>query len=390
MKKPFKPLMLLLAAVVLLAGCSKKSSEKKILSFSFYSPAVEAEVLESAKTIVATLPAETDLTALVPIITVSDKATVNPASGIPQDFTHSKTYIVTAEDGTQAVYTVTVTVENGGGNGGGNNGGGNGGGGDNGEETECTISLVPSPYTGGTVSGDGTYQNGQSCTITATPAAGYAFEKWERVVVPDNENDPITYVEVSTEATYTFTVTSSGIYYARFVEDDSYTITVSAYRAEGGTVSGGGDFALGQSCTITAAPAAGFTFVKWEKLDGTCVSTDASYTFTVTESAGYVAYFSGYYNTDITVITDRCSARCMYYVPEDMNLNWMYPDSGYLVVIVDECDDLDMDMCFIDHVLDENGNRLASFYMGFEGGKQYYRLEDPPYSGTIELTWECL
>lgn len=124
MKKTSKFMLTLLAAVVLLAGCTKKSSEKQILSFSFYSPAVEATVMESAKTIVATLPAETDLTALVPVITVSDKATVNPASGVRQDFTNPVTYTVTAEDGSQASYTVAVTVED---NGGGNGGGGNGG-----------------------------------------------------------------------------------------------------------------------------------------------------------------------------------------------------------------------------------------------------------------------
>ena len=124
MKKTSKFMLTLLAAVVLLAGCTKKSSEKQILSFSFYSPAVEATVMESAKTIVATLPAETDLTALVPVITVSDKATINPASGVRQDFTNPVTYTVTAEDGSQASYTVALTVED---NGGGNGGGGNGG-----------------------------------------------------------------------------------------------------------------------------------------------------------------------------------------------------------------------------------------------------------------------
>ena len=61
------------------------------------------------------MPEGTNVTALVPIITVSDKAMVNPASGVPQNFTTSKTYTVTAEDGTQAVYTVTVIIGNGGG-----------------------------------------------------------------------------------------------------------------------------------------------------------------------------------------------------------------------------------------------------------------------------------
>lgn len=121
MKKLSKSLVMLLAAVVLLVGCTKKSSEKQILQFSFVSPGVEATITESAKTIVATVPYGTDVTALVPVIIVSDKATVNPASGFPMDFTNPVQYTVTAEDDSQAVYTVTVIVEPSGGGGGGVN-----------------------------------------------------------------------------------------------------------------------------------------------------------------------------------------------------------------------------------------------------------------------------
>lgn len=110
----------MLAITVLLAGCQKKdSSEKKILSFAFVSPSVQAVITESAKTIVATVPEGTAVTSMIPIITLSEKATVNPASGIPMDFTNPVTYIVTAEDGSQASYIVTVTFGSGGGGGGG-------------------------------------------------------------------------------------------------------------------------------------------------------------------------------------------------------------------------------------------------------------------------------
>ena len=110
-----KTLVIALAALMLLAGCKKESSEKKILSFSFVSPEVEATINESAKTIVATMPAGTNVTALVPVITVSEKATVYPGSRVPQDFSQPIEYIVCAEDGSQAHYTATVTVEGGGG-----------------------------------------------------------------------------------------------------------------------------------------------------------------------------------------------------------------------------------------------------------------------------------
>lgn len=120
MKKFSKVLVMAMAALVLLASCKKESSEKKILSFKFAAPAVEATISESAKTIVAVVPFGTNLTGLVPIITISDKATVVPASGTVVDFTNPVDFTVTAEDGSKVVYKATVTVDpNGGGGGGG-------------------------------------------------------------------------------------------------------------------------------------------------------------------------------------------------------------------------------------------------------------------------------
>lgn len=115
-----KTLFVALAALMLLASCGKESSEKKILSFKFAAPAVEATISEEAHTIVAVVPTGTNVTGLVPIITVSEKATVVPASGTVVDFTNPVDFTVTAEDGSSVVYKATVTVDpNGGGGGGG-------------------------------------------------------------------------------------------------------------------------------------------------------------------------------------------------------------------------------------------------------------------------------
>ena len=70
----------------------------------------------------------------------------------------------------------------------------------------------------------------------------------------------------------------------------SYVINASANPTLGGTVSGAGTFELGQTCTLTAANNSGYTFVNWTK-NGAVVSTNASYTFTVTEAGSYVANF---------------------------------------------------------------------------------------------------
>lgn len=101
--------IIILTILLAFSSCQKKSSEKEILSFKFVSPNVEASIED--KNIVAIMPSGTDVTNLVPVISVSDKATVNPASGEPKDFTQPVSYTVTAEDGSQAVYSATVIVK---------------------------------------------------------------------------------------------------------------------------------------------------------------------------------------------------------------------------------------------------------------------------------------
>lgn len=86
-------------------------NEKRILSFVI--DGVGGEINEIAKTVTLSLPEGTDVTQLVPTIEVSEGATVSPASGEAQDFTDPVTYTVTAQNGTTAAYTVTVTVEGG-------------------------------------------------------------------------------------------------------------------------------------------------------------------------------------------------------------------------------------------------------------------------------------
>ena len=88
-----------------------KSNEKQITSFKITVPPREGTINELAKTIIIdNIPMGTIVTALVPNITVSEKATISPASGIAQDFTNPVIYTVTAEDETTTTYTVSVNV----------------------------------------------------------------------------------------------------------------------------------------------------------------------------------------------------------------------------------------------------------------------------------------
>ena len=149
-----------------------------------------------------------------------------------------------------------------------------------GGSTQYTIDVSANPTDGGTVTGGGTYNQGQSCTVTATANSGYTFTNW-------TENGSV----VSTQASYIFSVNSNRTLVANFqAQSQDYTITVSANPTDGGTVNGGGTYQQGQSCTVTATPASGYTFVRWTE-NGTQVSTNASYTFTVTNNRTLVAQF---------------------------------------------------------------------------------------------------
>jgi hypothetical protein len=68
------------------------------------------------------------------------------------------------------------------------------------------------------------------------------------------------------------------------------SITATAYPTAGGIVRGAGQYSLGDLCTLTAIANVDYSFVNWTK-NGSQVSTNATYSFTVNESGDYVANF---------------------------------------------------------------------------------------------------
>jgi len=73
------------------------------------------------------------------------------------------------------------------------------------------VNVNPNWVSFGRTTGTNMYRKGTSCTITATPNAGYSFVKWKNAD---------TQAEISTNSTYTFTVTDSINITAVFKDDN--------------------------------------------------------------------------------------------------------------------------------------------------------------------------
>ncbi len=139
-----------------------------------------------------------------------------------------------------------------------------------------TISL--SSDGNGSVEGAGDYTYSSTATVTASPNTGYYFVNWT-----DEDG-----VEVSTSATYSFTVSGARSLKANFALY-SYNIDVTA--GDNGSVTGKGIYYYGESITVKAKPETGYHFVNWT-IDGNVVSTNANYTFTVTGPTELTANFA--------------------------------------------------------------------------------------------------
>ena len=142
-----------------------------------------------------------------------------------------------------------------------------------------TVEVSANPSNGGTVTGGGTFDEGQSCTVKATENTGYNFVNW-------TENS----VQVSTDREYTFDVTANRNLVANFTAQPC-TITATPEPENGGTVSGSGGYNYGDHCVLTATANPGYDFTKWTE-NGTQVSTNATYSFDVVGNRNLKAYFA--------------------------------------------------------------------------------------------------
>lgn len=87
----------------------------------------------------------------------------------------------------------------------------------------------------------------------------------------------------------------------------TYTITATANPSASGTVSGGGTIAENNTCRLNAIPNVGYNFVNWTE-SGTVVSTNPTYSFTVTGNRTLVANFEAW---TLNVASEPASTECL-------------------------------------------------------------------------------
>lgn len=144
-----------------------------------------------------------------------------------------------------------------------------------------TIEVLADPENGGLITGAGEYVGGSSCTLTAIAYEDYAFLHW-------TDNGEL----VSSEAEYTFIVTTNRNLVAHF--SPFFTISVMIEPENGGSITGAGEYVSGSTCTLTASPNDGYTFLYWTE-NGEQVSSDIEYTFNVSSDRNLMAHFTSLY-----------------------------------------------------------------------------------------------
>lgn len=153
-----------------------------------------------------------------------------------------------------------------------------------------TLVITVIPTGAGTTVGQGTYNYGSSVQATATPATGYNFTKWVLDTGDVSIANPLTGIDIDGNRTVqavftpkTYSISANAAY--RVNESGDFTTGTT-----GGTVSGGGTYTHGNSVSLKATPATGYSFAGWYE-GANQVSTAEAYTFTATSARTLVGRF---------------------------------------------------------------------------------------------------
>lgn len=161
-----------------------------------------------------------------------------------------------------------------------------------------------------------------------------------------------------------------------------YDINATPNPAAGGTVTGSGTYQEGTICTLTATANTGYTFVKWTR-NGVEVSTDANYSFTVTEESSYVANFElnsfeieAVANPEVGGTIDGIGT---YYYGQNCTLTAI-PATGYTFVNWTKDDEEVSTEALFSFIVNENSQYIANFQT------ESYTIAATATNGTVNGT----
>ncbi|MEO7530828.1 MAG: ice-binding family protein [Sediminibacterium sp.] len=146
------------------------------------------------------------------------------------------------------------------------------------------LTVTPNLVAGGTVTGAGTFAQGSTVTVNATPKTGYTFTSW---------TDSASTTVLSTSPSFQFKMAGNRALVANFtiIPPAKYAVVLSSNPVAGGSTYGSGSYDVGTTVTVIESPNPGYTFLNWTE-NGTVVSTSSSFQFVIAGNRTFVANFS--------------------------------------------------------------------------------------------------
>ncbi len=139
------------------------------------------------------------------------------------------------------------------------------------EET-FTLSVSVNPAESGEVTGAGNYEETEVVRLVATPNEDFEFVNWTEGGTELSTSESYSYVMPGRDVTLTanFQKMAGGL--------------ILLVNPEGaGEVTGAGDYSVGENVTVSATPNLGYDFVNWTDEDNDVVSTEAEFSYTISE-----------------------------------------------------------------------------------------------------------
>ena len=154
-----------------------------------------------------------------------------------------------------------------------------------------SVSALPAPSNGGTVSGGGSVEANSIITLQAIPSNGWKFDGWyERGT------------KINSDTVWNTTVFENKVYHAQFSQltevptTQQVNIISNASPSNGGSVLGGGSYPSGSTVRLQAVPSNGWEFDGWYENE-VKVNTNIDWNFSASSNKVLTAQFSSVIST---------------------------------------------------------------------------------------------